>query len=108
MEKEINTTERNVIRELQDIELFPAEITLSWNIAEPDWQTALELLMSRLRLLGRGEEIKIRNFKLNSKVATEKNLRRLRWIAEIDNRDFKLSGTFIFVRLGSLWKARIC
>lgn len=93
---------------IQDIELFPDEVTLTWDIPEPNATTALELLERRLKVVCQEQSVLVENFKLNSQVRIGKNLRKLKWTAEINNRNFKLTGIFSFVRLGKFWKARIC
>lgn len=113
----------SVVR-IPDVELFPPETTLTWEISEPNESVVRELFERRFDLCFDQTIMSIRSFRVLSKARFGIERYSSSWIAEMQYlRDFDVPqqnmrfrkdgiyyfhGSFTFWRVNGAWKARIC
>ncbi len=111
---------------IPDVDLFPVQTTLSWEIEEPNEQAISELFNRRFALMGgtNKEFLRLVTFRILSKVKIGTSKFCCTWTAKVqylqdffmpelnlaikENQFLFFHGKFTFWRVGNAWKAKIC
>lgn len=111
---------------IMDIELFPVQTTLSWEIEEPNELAISELFDRRFALMGGSnkEFLRLITFRILSKVKIGTSKFCTTWTAKVqylqnffmpelslaikEKQFLFFHGRFTFWRVGNAWKAKIC
>ena len=116
----------SVLVRVPDVDLFPPQMTLSWETDEPTDSIIKELFDVRFNLIGGSNRnfLKLHTFRVLSKANIQGGQFCAFWTAKIQylqnfflpelnlqvkaNQFLFLHGRFTFWRVGNEWKARIC
>ena len=111
---------------IADVDLFPSQITLSWETSEPTDSIIKELFDARFDLMGGANKnfLKLHTFRVLSKAKIGSGRFCAFWTAKVqylqnfllpelnltvkENQFLFFHGRFTFWRVGNEWKARIC
>lgn len=115
-----------VLVRVPDVDLFPSQTTLSWEVIEPTDSIIKELFDIRFNLMGglNKDFLKLHTFRVLSKAKIRGGKFCAYWSAKVqylqnfflpelslaikENQFLFLHGRFTFWRVGNVWKAKIC
>lgn len=115
-----------ILVRVPDVDMFPAQKTLSWQISEPTESIVKELFNARFDLMGGADKnfLKLHAFRVLSKTKIQGGKFCAFWWAKVqysqkfflselnlqvkENQFLFLHGRFTFWLIGNEWKAKIC